>query len=148
MNRHLSPEQFSGWLLGERQPELENHVNHCPACQTEAAQLANALAAFRGAVRESSAARFGSGFQVADRKPGRAWLPVNTVWAGAAVSVLLAIAGVSALPHARRGIVPENAITDAVLLSRIETELSRAVPCPMEPLTKLVAWQGSPSESK
>ncbi|MDQ6706321.1 MAG: hypothetical protein M3Z85_10150 [Acidobacteriota bacterium] len=148
MNRHLSPEQISGWILGERQSESENHVNKCPACQAEVAQLGNALAAFRGAVRESSDARFGAGFHMEARKKGRAWLSVNALWAGAAVAALLAIAGVSVLPQARRGSVPESAITDAVLLSRIDTELSRAVPCPMEPLTKLVAWQGSPSESK
>lgn len=142
MNRHLSPERISGWILGEREPELERHVHGCPECQAEVVHLGNALAEFRGAVREASA-----GFQIANRKQGGAWAPVKALWAASAFAAVFAIAGVSTLFHAPRRSVPDDAITDAMLLSRIDTELSRAVPCPMEPLTKLVAWQGSPSES-
>ncbi|MDQ2899478.1 MAG: hypothetical protein M3Y07_06710 [Acidobacteriota bacterium] len=146
MNRHLSSEQVSEWLLGERQPEIENHFHDCAECRAEVAQLGNALAEFRGAVRESSA-----GFQIANRKRGAAWMSaasVKSLWAAAAFTAVLAIVGVSALPHAPRAGVPENAITDAMLLSRIDTELSRAVPCPMEPLTKLVAWEGATTDSE
>jgi len=146
MNRHLSAEQISEWILGERKSEVECHFHDCPACQGEVARLGGALAEFRGAVRESSAA-----FQIAERKPGAAWMSamsgvsVKSLWAAAAFTAVLAIVSVSALP---RRVVPENGITDAMLLSRIDTELSRAVPCPMEPLTKLVAWEGSPPESE
>ncbi len=34
----------------------------------------------------------------------------------------------------------EPAVTDAALLKQVNSELSRDVPGPMEPLTKLVSW--------
>jgi hypothetical protein len=42
----------------------------------------------------------------------------------------------------------ESERADSLLLERIDSSISRAVPEPMEPLVNLVAWNGSPAEMK
>ena len=54
MNSHLSPEQISRWMMGERTPLEEQHVRECQLCAAEVAGFQSALAAFRGSVREWS----------------------------------------------------------------------------------------------
>jgi len=47
MNQHLSSEQISRWIAGERTNEQERHASACPQCRAELDHLENALSLFR-----------------------------------------------------------------------------------------------------
>src|SRR6188474_1069422 len=48
---HLSSIQISEWILGERDPETERHLNACGKCHEEISGLQNGLMEFRQSVR-------------------------------------------------------------------------------------------------
>jgi hypothetical protein len=132
MNSHLSPEQISRWMLGERTPQEEQHVRECPQCGDEVANFQTALTAFRGSVRDWS-----------DRqRTARPVLPVLRArplrWVWIAVTVLL----LAAIPMYRedRQRKAERARADGALLEQVDTQVSRAIAAPMEPLAKLMTW--------
>ena len=54
MIQHLSAEQISQWLTGDRTPQLERHLSQCPECRAALGRFENTLAQFRGAVRDWS----------------------------------------------------------------------------------------------
>jgi hypothetical protein len=47
MKGHLSSEQISRWIVGERTNEEERHATVCPQCRAELDHLENALSLFR-----------------------------------------------------------------------------------------------------
>ena len=69
MYSHLSEEQISAWVAGERSWEAQAHLAECAACAAEGEQTAGALARFR----ESGArcAEYWAARPV--RKASRAW---------------------------------------------------------------------------
>ena len=121
MIQHLSAEQISQWMMGERTPQLERHVAECDECRAELGQLETALAQFRGAVREWS----GSATPPAWRQPA-----ARGPWFSR-----------------QRLVMAAAARADALLLERVDSAISRAVPEPMEPLVNLVTWNSSPAEN-
>lgn len=145
MSQHLSSERISTWTAGERTWEEEQHVRECPECAAELAQFEEALSLMRGFVRHWSDQKGGSapdrGFQVElARNRIHPW---HIRWALAAVAVLL-LAMVPIVRNARhRQSGGKMAQADAQLLEQVSTEVSRAVPRPMEPLLKLVSWDSS-----
>jgi TonB family protein len=52
MNRHLTCEQISDYLIGAAAPEYAQHARECAACRSEVARLESALSEFRGAVQQ------------------------------------------------------------------------------------------------
>ena len=46
MSQHLSSREVSQWMMGERTPQRERHVRHCPECGAELARMEAALALF------------------------------------------------------------------------------------------------------
>src|SRR5271157_513509 len=54
MSQHLSSQQISQWMIGERTPQQEQHVRQCSQCGAELARMEAALALFRGSVRHWS----------------------------------------------------------------------------------------------
>jgi hypothetical protein len=142
MIEHLSAEQISHWLIGERQPETERHLAACDACRTELAQLQGALVQFRSAVREWSAASAPPEWRPAARAGWFSW-PRLAV-AAAALAVL--ISAPVYWTERRRERAAEAARADAQLLEQVDSEISRAVPEPMEPLVNLVTWNTGSGE--
>jgi anti-sigma factor RsiW len=143
MIEHLSAEQISQWMIGERTPQLERHVAECRECRAELGQLETALVQFRSAVREAG----NSGSQPAWREPASRspWFSwPRLVLAAAALLILVA------LPIAWRVRVQERAaqaaLADSQLLERVDSAISQAVPEPMEPLVDMVAWNTGPAE--
>jgi anti-sigma factor RsiW len=128
MNRHLSPEQISEWMIGQKTPELEEHLGRCPQCAAEVDKIQAPLAMFRGAVREWS------GHQVATpvKRSGVLWLRVA---ATAAVLVVLVVIGIDGANRRAAGIARQ----DDALLEQVQTQVSRSVPAPMEPLYDLMS---------
>jgi anti-sigma factor RsiW len=145
MIRHLSGEQISQWLMGERTPLLERHLAACDECRTELRQLENTLAQFRGAVRDWSGPAVPPAWQLpASRAPWFSW--PRLLLAAAALSILVALPVYWNSRAQERA--AEAAQADALLLERVDSSISRAVPEPMEPLVSLVTWNSSPAENK
>lgn len=75
MNRHLSSEEISRWMIGERTPETECHAIECPSCRSELDRLEDAFSLFRESGRRwsdrcyaSSAAGLAAGFVKTDHQ--------------------------------------------------------------------------------
>ena len=52
MNTHLSSEQISKWMAGDKNSDADRHLKECPQCATEIARLQSLLSAFRSSVIE------------------------------------------------------------------------------------------------
>jgi hypothetical protein len=148
MSQHLSSQEISRWMMGERTAQQEQHVGECSECGAEVARMETALGLFRGSVRQWSdgqeradppavddilAARRGSGIR-----------PVRWALVAAALLVLAAAPVYRNARERRRQ--AEIARADALLLEQVDAEVSRAVPRPMEPLAKLVSWDFSSTD--
>ena len=141
MSQHLSSQEISQWMTGERTPQQEQHVRECPECGAELARMEAALALFRGSVRHWSEGQVRVPRPLA---PGPRPLPMR--WALVTATLLL----LAAIPVYRnvqdRQRQAEAARADALLLEQVDAEVSRAVPRPMEPLVKLVSWDFSATD--
>jgi len=60
MNRHLSSEDISRWLLGERTLDGESHARHCGACRGEIERVQKTFSLFRESGQLWSAHVYGS----------------------------------------------------------------------------------------
>jgi hypothetical protein len=133
MNSHLSAEQISKWMMGERTWPEERHVIGCPQCSAAVARFQSTLAAFGGAVRDWSGRQTGI-------KPWRDGRRAQSLrWALATTAILL-LAAVPIYREIQQRKV-ERARADAALLLEVDTEVSRAIAAPMEPLAKLMTWE-------
>jgi hypothetical protein len=147
MIQHLSAEQISQWVIGDRSPQLERHVAECDECRAELAQLETTLAQFRGAVRAWSGAVTPPAWRLpAARAPWFSWTRLSL--AAAALCVLLATPVYWNVRARARAEQAAEARADALLLERVDSEISRAVPEPMEPLVSMVTWNSSSAENK
>jgi hypothetical protein len=50
MNPHLSEDQISQWIAGERSREAERHLSDCPECAAEVVSTQKSLLLFKNAV--------------------------------------------------------------------------------------------------
>lgn len=148
MIEHLSAEQISQWMVGERTPQLERHVAECAACRSELGQMENTLSQFRSAMRESAASMAVPEWR--EPAPQASWFAWPRVVLTAAVLVLLVAVPISWRVRvreqaAREQVTPTSqvALSDAQLLESVDSEISQAVPGPMEPLVSLVTWNST-----
>jgi len=147
MIEHLSAEQISQWMTGERTPQLERHVAQCDECRTELAQMETTLRQFRGAVREWSDSVVPPAWQPpAYRGPWFTW--PRMMLAAATLCILLALPVWWNVRARERAEQAAAARADAQLLERVDSEISQGVPEPMEPLLNLVTWNSNPAENK
>ncbi len=140
MNGHLSSDQISRWLIGERTAAEEQHARECPECRAELARLESAIALFRSSARDWSE-QWGTSFQAAAGLSPGVGAPRNTWrWAWIAAAALL-LAAIPLYTRARdRQRRAERARADAALIEQVDAGVSRAVPASMEPLVQLVQW--------
>ena len=145
MTEHLSADQISQWMIGDRSPQLQHHVALCTQCRAQLEQLETTLGQFRGGVREWSAVTAPPAWrQPASRSH---WPPVQRLMLAAATLLLLVAMPVYWNVRQKQK-AAEAARADAQLLEQVNSSLSRAVPEPMEPLVNLVTWNSSPAEKK
>jgi len=149
MIEHLSAEQISQWIIGDRPLGLRQHVAECAECRAELGQLESALAQFRTAMREP-----------ASSVPPPAWHhpePRSAPWFSWPRLVLIATAllVLVAVPvtwkarnheQALRAKAAQTALADSRLLESVDAEISQAVPQPMEPLVTLATWNSNSTE--
>jgi hypothetical protein len=132
MNRHLSSENFSEWMVGERTPEHEQHLRECAECAAELDRIQTPIALLRGAVREWSTNENRGTVPIADRRRiGGLWLRLGAT--AAALAVLVAI-GIEGRNWRAAGIDRE----DEILLGQVQTAVSRPVPATMQPVYDLM----------
>ena len=150
MSQHLSSQEISQWMIGERTPQQEQHVRQCSQCGAELARMEAALALFRGSVRHWSDGQsravppaIGS---ISPARRGSRIQPMRWALVTAALLVLAAVPIYRNAQETQRQ--AEIARADALLLEQVDAEVSRAVPRPMEPLVKLVSWDLSPTDGR
>ena len=153
MIEHLSAEQISQWMIGERTQQLEWHVAECGECRAELEQLETALSQFRSAMREPAiSAPPPMWREPASPAPWFSWPRLVL-----AVAMLLILVAVPVSWRARthelgvreqavRELAAQAALADSQLLESVDSAISQAVPEPMEPLVSLVAWNSSSAE--
>src|ERR1039458_3569997 len=148
MSQHLSSQEISQWMIGERTPQQEQHVCQCSQCGAELARMEAALALFRGSVRHWSDRQVRVPRPLAPTRRSRGSparnLPVRWALVAAALLVLAAVPIYRNAQDRQRQ--AEIARADALLLEQVDAEVSRAIPRPMEPLVKLVSWDFSSTD--
>jgi len=146
MNQHLTSEQISNWLAGERTPQQESHLRECPVCAGEVARIQTTLQSFGATVDRLSEQQMRgapqSVRQLAAVRP-QTTRPLRWALAVAALSIAVGLPFYERTMNERHR--QEMAKADAALLEQIDAEVSRAVPAPMEPLIDLVAWDSTNS---
>jgi len=132
MNRHLSSEDFSQWMVGERTPEREEHLRGCAECAAELERVQAPFELFRGAVRQWSANEDRGTVAMPQRsRTGGLWLRLA---ATAAALALLIAAGIEGQNWRAAGIDRE----DEILLGEVNAAVSRPVPATMQPVYDLM----------
>jgi hypothetical protein len=150
MNSHLSDAELTDHLLGVASKASEMHLQSCPTCRTELTRVSESIQLFRTAAIDWSVD------QASGQKPDvlreRAWLgrpPQTARWAVAGALVCFALVlgllfGNYHLPRwqasspsgtaADRADFQTEIEKDNELLSHLNSELSKSVPAPMQPL--------------
>jgi hypothetical protein len=140
VNRHLSSEEISGWLSGER-ALLEAHVRDCAQCAEKLAQMEESLASFKGAVRN---------FSEHHRPAPVAMRRTSEVFWARLAATAAAVAILAAIPvyvaHERHQ--AEIARQDDILLQHVAADVSRGVAAPMEPLDRLMFFTSDPQKKE
>lgn len=141
---HLSAQDISEWMIGNRPGSVEEHLGTCPECAAEVTRMSESIAMFGSAVREWSEQQARNiEIRMPARAPRHFWNTGMFRWQVATASMaalLLAAIPVYRMNH--REPVPiittAAAVSDEVLMQNVETQISRSVPAPMEPLADLM----------
>ena len=142
MSEHLSAERISAWLIGERGAEQRLHLQECTVCRQEVRRMEAALGGFRESVQRWSETEYAAERRLPVRAARRG-VGTRSMWVGLAAAVF----AICCLLLVR---TPQRAVgtgADVALLEQVDAELSRTVPAPMEPLTKLMYWDADTSGS-
>jgi hypothetical protein len=145
ISQHLREEQICEWVAGGRNPDVQEHLETCGHCRADVAGMRGVFGGLQKLVREESEQHIAGWPNVVPERPapgrfGFGWpkLPV-------AALLTLFIAVAAWLPWRASRAVPlqevSSAADDAALLQRIDADVSRTVPGPMEPLSSLMQWQ-------
>ena len=135
---HLSSEEVSEYILGYPRPAVARHLQDCPDCRAELAQFRETLGDFRDSVRgwsEQQAETVAAAPASLGPVQTPRWGHVTRQLAWAVAIAILCVVASFVLP---RHTVDTADVNDAVLLNRVDAQVSSSVPGPMEPLTKLV----------
>lgn len=150
MSAHLSHEELTDSLLGISSLTVNAHLLDCPVCANELDHLRNSIAAFRGAAHAWTAnAVVGAdrGRPLIQSLPKRSWPAAGWVLAAAVMILFVAVSAfywrdqkMPSRAHSTR--VPATVAADTrsqidqdnQLLSQVDSEISEAVPAPMQPL--------------
>jgi hypothetical protein len=131
---HLSSEQMSDWILGERTPDVERHLHACGQCDQEVVRLERGLLAFKQSVHTwAEQSPVHPALQVSHAASPR----LRLGWAAASVAAMGAIL----LPlymDVRQTRHRSALAQDSLLLDEVNTRLARTVPRSMEHLMKLM----------
>jgi len=139
--RHLTQDQLSAWVIGDRTPEILQHLRSCSACNAEALLLETTLFGFRGAVREWTREHATPAVMPATALVHPSFFTFNRACVAMAAAIICVLLGVM-LRQPNSAVVERTGISDRALMSEVDDQVSSTVPAAMEPLLDLVAWQG------
>jgi hypothetical protein len=130
--RHLSSEQISEWLLGERNAEVGRHVEICGKCREEIVQMQDGLHAFKETVH--GWAERPQAWNIPARKPSPAsWSLV------AATAVAMSLVLLPLYLNVRQAQFEAEKAQDSLLLDQVQERLNQTVPQSMERLMELMS---------
>jgi hypothetical protein len=132
MNNHLSSEQISSWMIGERSPEAQKHAGMCPECRAELDRLQDALSSFRSSVLQWVDVQT----PALNTARGLRSHSLHWVLATATVVLLAVILIYKNISDRQR---EAEAVQDALLLEEVNVHLSRGVPAALEPFMELMS---------
>jgi len=155
MNKHLSQDQLSMWILGRSTAEERRHGQKCPQCRAELARFEAPVAAFRCGMMEWSDRDGAPRIEDVLTSPRRPQRMQNSFyrWAVAGVAVLLLVAvpiyrkdqapiqrtqSTPEIPPLPPIDIPAEANADEILMDAVSTHISRTIPAPMEPIMALI----------
>jgi anti-sigma factor RsiW len=146
MIEHLSAAQISEWMIGERTPQLEQHVAQCPECSAELKKMEAALSQFRSSMRDPRHAPAVPEWR--EPAPSSPWFTWSRMLLAAAVLLILVAMPVWWRAHVRQQetVTAAAALADSQLLERVDSAISQAIPEPMEPLVTLVTWNSNAAD--
>lgn len=128
---HLSPDQISGWVVGERDSEVGRHLQNCELCHEDLARLQNGLFAFR-----QSAHRWAE-----QPSPFRISAPIRMRVFLESAALIALTSSVALLPlylDVQEAWREAARVEDSLLLNEVDERLSRSVPRSMEQLLDLM----------
>ncbi|MGC2657761.1 MAG: hypothetical protein WA324_07270 [Bryobacteraceae bacterium] len=144
IGQHLTQQQISAWLVGERSSEAIQHIRNCAACRAEVLLLGTTLVDFRTCVRDWSQQHTTAVVITAPGSLHHSFFTFNRACLATAAAILCILLGVSL--RSSHPTKPVSAfISDRALMNRVDDEISRTVPTAMDPLLPLVAWQSNES---
>lgn len=154
MNRHLSSEEISQWLLNERTPAADRHLEACVDCRAEVTAFKTTLWLFRESARNWADRQLPPELHTLRRiKQARYRGMLHAVCLAIAMTVLCALGGISMRQRSLGPVMPSPSaepvvtVTDAVLLERVDAQISQNVPSSLAPLDKALSWENMPRES-
>lgn len=151
MSRHLSSDEISQWVLNERTPDAEQHLESCSDCRAEVAAFKTTLSLFRTSAHNWADRQLSSEAQTMRRiqqAPYRGML--HTVCLAAAMMALCALSMMSLrersftpAPVAAAAAAPEAPVSDAALLERVDGQVSQTIPTSLAPLDNALSWENT-----
>ena len=142
MKTHLSEEQISRWIAGDRAPEAERHLRVCMQCATEVAHMKKLLADFHDGVIAWSDSQM-------DAEAPVQWTLLAPARRSKSAALLLRLAAATVVVmlalllfhdyNRRRAIKVFEA--DVKLLEEVNTQIAQPVPTSLKPLMQLVSWE-------
>ena len=148
MSQHLTPQQIAEWIGGERTADAQEHLQECARCAAEVDRFNESLALTRSAVRgycQQVQPELWPAAPLQRRRPLEGAFRWRLAMATAALLTIAAIPIVRYMKPAPPA-EPQASVShlsDDALLRRVESDLSRSVPTPIEPLAKLMSEERS-----
>jgi polyferredoxin len=154
MNNHLTSEQISRWLIGEKTPGGEKHLRGCARCAAEVDAVRHAFSEFGNSAvnwadREGARAVPDTA-GLLRRSRHRTNLRRLRLLAAAALLILM-----SAVPIYRKSLeqqheaeVMRESAVDTELLERVNAHLLQTVPVSLQPLTTLASGANGKNEGE
>ena len=136
MNSHLSDDQFARCIVGRATSAELQHSRECAQCGAELSRFRKAVSLFQSAVRKDIDNRIALFPSVRVSRPAD-----TSIWKQRWVLVAAAAIVLMVLPFIRTGDKTEefpgpvsSAADPEAVMNRVNLQLSRNVPAPMEPL--------------
>ena len=137
---HLSSDRISERILGEPNPEVEQHLQTCILCRDEIAAMQAGLGEFKSSVHEWAAQPTAS-MQITTISPRR----VSWGWAAVTMSAV-SLAVLPLYLNVRQAERQAENAQDSLLLNRVQAHLARPAPQPMERLMQLMSEKNGGSQ--
>jgi len=137
---HLSSEQISKWLLGERNSKADRHVETCEKCREEVVQLQNGLRAFKETVHSWAERPHARNSPARRPSPTASWSLV------AATALAMSLVLLPLYLDVRQAQFEAQRAQDSLLLDQVQERLNQSVPQSMQRLMELMSERKEPQQ--